>query len=64
MNVEPEISCENKRGEFSVTHKVGNVGIYVLLKFESKIDREINHFNYNSKHYDKCKFAFILILFF
>ena len=30
-------------------HKVGNVGIFVLLKFENKLDREINHFNFNSK---------------
>ena len=31
-------------------HKVGNVGIFVyILKFENKLDREINHFNLNSK---------------
>ena len=29
----------------------------VLLKLENKMDREISYFNYNSKHYNKCKFA-------
>ena len=42
---------------FLVTQKVGYVGIFVMYKFENKLDREINHFNFNSKNYDKCKFA-------
>ena len=29
----------------------------ILLKFENKIDKEINHFNLNSKHYVKRKSA-------
>ena len=37
--------------------RVGNVDIFVLLNFENKINREIYHFNYNPKYYDKCKFA-------
>ena len=36
---------------------------FVSLKFENKLDREINHFNFNSKHYEKCKFALKLIEF-
>ena len=35
--------------------------IFALLKFENKLDREINHFNFNSKYYEKCKFALKLI---
>ena len=27
---------------FPVIHKVGNIGIFVLLKFENKSDREIS----------------------
>ena len=38
---------------FPVIHKVGNVDIFVLLKFENKLDRGINHFNLNSKDCDK-----------
>ena len=44
-------------------HKVGNVDIFLLLKFENKIAREICHSDYNSKHYDKCKFDLKLIKF-
>ena len=38
-------------------HTAGNVSIFVLLKFEKTLDREIIHFIYNSNHHDKCKFA-------
>ena len=31
-----------------------NVGNFVLLKFENELNREINCFNYNSKHHGKC----------
>ena len=41
---------------FAVIHKVGNVDTFVLLKFETKWDWEINHFNFNSEYKDKCKF--------
>ena len=50
-----------RHSSFPVIHKVGNVGIFVLLKFENKLNREISHFNFISKHYDKCKFALKLI---
>ena len=46
---------------FPVRHKVGNVGMFVLLKFQNKLDRELSHFNLNSKHHDKCKFTLKLI---
>ena len=49
--------------KLTVRHKVGNVDIFVLLKFENKIAREICHSDYNSKHYDKCKFDLKLIKF-
>ena len=39
------------------------LAFFVSLKFENKLDREINHFNFNSKHYEKCKFALKLIEF-
>ena len=55
---------------FSVIHKVGNVGIFELLIFRNNNnnnnnnkDREISHFNINSKHLDKCQFTLKLILF-
>ena len=41
----------------NLIHKFGNVGIFVLLKFENMLDREINPLNFNSKHYDKCKYS-------
>ena len=40
---------------FPVRHKVGNVGIFVLLKFRNKLDAVIHHFNFHPKHHDKCK---------
>ena len=46
---------------FSVTHKVGNVGISVLLRFENKEDREISYLDVNSKHHVKCHLALKLI---
>ena len=42
---------------FQVIHKVGNVGIFVLFKFENTLIREIKYFNFNSKHHDKCEFS-------
>ena len=37
-----------------VIHKVGNDEIFVLLKFENEMHREIIHFNFNSKHYESA----------
>ena len=37
---------------FLVIHKVGNVDNFVLSKYADKYDREINNFNYLSKHYE------------
>ena len=34
---------------------------FILHQFEYKVDREISHFNYNSKYYDKCKSALKLM---
>ena len=48
--------------EFSAIHNVSKVNIFVLLKFENNLDRQINCFNYFSKNYDKYKFALKLIL--
>ena len=44
-------------------HRVNNVGVFVLLKFQNKMDREIGDLNCNSKHYDKCESALKLIRF-
>ena len=38
---------------FPVIHKVSHVCNFVLLKFKNKLDKEINDFNFNSKHYTK-----------
>ena len=38
-------------------HYVDIVGIFVLLKFESKLDTIISHFTFNSKHRENYKFA-------
>ena len=40
---------------FLIIHRVGSVGIFVFLTFENKMDREICHFNYKWKYYDKCE---------
>ena len=31
--------------------------VFLLPKFENKLDREINQINFTSKSYDKCKFT-------
>ena len=54
-------SHSNLHNRVSRFHKVGNIGIFVLLKVYNKMDREISHLNYNSKHYYKYKFALKLI---
>ena len=46
---------------FAVTHKVDNVGIFVLLNSENKLDNITHHFNFHSKNYDKCNFLLKLI---
>ena len=49
------------QSSFPVIHKVGNAGVFVLLKFENIVDREINQFNLSSEHHNKCKFVLIPI---
>ena len=44
--------------------KFGDVGIFVLLIFENKQDREINHFNMTSKHLGECQFVLKLLYWF
>ena len=39
-------------------HNVGNIGIFVLLKFEHKLDTVVSHININSKQHDKYKLAY------
>ena len=46
---------------FPVRHKIDNIGIFVLLKYENKLDNIAHHWNYHSKNYDKCKFLLKLI---
>ena len=41
--------------------EIGYVDTFVLLKFEKKMDREISHFNYNSRHCNKYKSVLKLI---
>ena len=38
-------------------YKVGNVGIFILLKFEPKLDVVISHINMNSMQLDKIEFT-------
>ena len=59
--------CSKKqRSSLTVVHKVGNIGISELLKYEniSWIHYRctmINNFSFHSKHHDKCKFLLKLI---
>ena len=39
--------------EFSRNTQSWEVGIFVLLNIESKMDRKISHFNFNSNNYAK-----------
>ena len=48
---------------FPKIHKVGNVGIFVLLKFENKLNATISHINIILKYHHKCKFAWTFIQF-
>ena len=43
--------------EFSRNTHIGSAGIFVLLKFENRLNRESIASSLNSKHHDKCKFA-------
>ena len=45
------------RSSFPVIHKVGNVGIFVLPKFENKQNTVYNHFNFDSKHLGQQEFS-------
>ena len=47
---------------FPIIHKVGKIGICVLLKFDRNMAREISHFNYNLEHFDNCKSALKMIM--
>ena len=38
---------------FHNTHKVAKVAIFVLLKFENKLDTVVSNISFNSKHLDK-----------
>ena len=38
-------------------HKVGNIGIFELLKFKNNLDGEVSIFNFNSTRHDKRKLA-------
>ena len=42
---------------FPLVHEVDKIGIFALLEFEDKLDKERNPFNFVSKHYAKYKFA-------
>ena len=46
---------------FSAIHKVGNIGIFLFLKFKNKWDSVYQHINFNAKHHDECKFTLKLI---
>ena len=54
----PNVSTLHKHGQrsssFSEIHRAGNVGIFVLLKFENNSDVVIN---FNTKYYDNCNCA-------
>ena len=46
---------------FSYNTQIGNVDIFVKLKFENKSHGETTQFNCNSTHHDNYKFALKLI---
>ena len=52
---------QTEHPSFPTIHRVGNIGIFVLLKFEVMLDRKVNHFNFNLKYQSKCKLALKLI---
>ena len=39
---------ENVNSSFSVIHKIGNIGIFVWLKFENKLNTAISHIHFES----------------
>ena len=41
--------------------EVGNVGIFILLNFENKLEIVVSHIAFNSKHHDKSIFALKMI---
>ena len=45
----------------ALIHKVGKIGIFVLLKFGNKEDKEMSDFKINSKQNGKCQFSWKLI---
>ena len=45
------------KSSFPVIHKVGNVLIFVLLKYENKLNVVFSHITFISKHHGKRKFA-------
>ena len=47
----------NRVIEFSVIHKVGNIGIFELLKMENDSDFCVNLFKFNYEDNGKFKFA-------
>ena len=51
------VHAQPVQSSFPVILKVGNVGIFVLLKFENKLDTVISHMNFNSIHHNKFKFV-------
>ena len=53
--------ANNTSRDFSIIHKVGNVGIFALLIFENKLDVVISHINFNSEYHDKYEFALEMI---
>ena len=38
-------------------HKVGNVGLIVLFKFENNVDIVVSNVNFNPQHQSKSKYA-------
>ena len=46
--------CGDFNSSFPVVYKVGNVDIFVLLKFENKLDVVISHITSISKHHENA----------
>ena len=42
------VSILSGQWSFPILHKVGNIDISILHKFENKLDREVSHFNYST----------------
>ena len=61
-NAHADVTCEqgfiHTKSGFPTLHKVGNVNIFVLCKYQDMPDTDVGQMNLYLMHHDKCKSAF------